>query len=66
MHREIELAKTERRKAELMERTLEDRVREISDLARQMDQLTAAERNAIVKDVVQECTWDGATLRIRL
>ena len=66
MHREIELAKTERRKAELMERTLEDRIREISDLARQMDQLTAAERNAIVKDVVQECTWDGATLRIRL
>ena len=66
MHREIELAKTERRRAELMERSLEERVKEISDLARQMDQLTAAEKNSIVRDVVRECTWDGKTLYLRL
>ena len=56
LKRELELAKTEKRKADLKGKSLEVKAQEIGNLARAFDSLSAADRNSIVREVVQECT----------
>ena len=63
---EIEIAKAEARKNKDVVRTLEDRSAEIARLVSGLDGFSATERNEIVREVVQECTWDGETLFLRL
>ena len=48
------------------EKTLEQKQHEISSFIDDFDRFTAAEKNQIVKDVIKECVWDGATLFISL
>lgn len=66
LKRELELAKTEKRKADLKGKSLEVKAQEIGNLVRAFDSLSAADRNGIVREVVQECTWDGETLFLKL
>jgi hypothetical protein len=66
LKRELELAKAEKRKADLKGRSLDAKAQEIGNLVRAFDSLPAADRNGIVREVVQECTWDGETLFLRL
>ena len=66
LKRELELAKAEKRKADLNGKSLEAKVQEIGNLVRAFDSLSAADRNGIVREVVQECTWDGETLFLKL
>ena len=66
LKRELELAKAEKRKADLKGKSLEAKAQEIGNLVRAFDGLSAADRNGIVREVVQECTWDGETLFLKL
>ena len=66
LKRELELAKVERRRADVQERTLEQKTKEIGNLVRAFDELSSKDRNAVVREVVKECTWDGETLFFKL
>lgn len=66
LKRELELAKRDAKRAAAQEQSLEEKAREIGNLAKQFDSLSDEERNAVVQEVVKECTWDGETLFIRL
>ncbi len=66
INRELELAKMDRNRQQSRKKTMEQRVQEIAKLVRGLDGLSSFERNEIVRDVVQECTWDGDTLNLRL
>ena len=66
LKRELELTKAEKRKADLKGKSLESKAQEIGNLVRAFDSLSAADRNGIVREVVQECTWDGETLFLKL
>ena len=64
--REIEIAKTEARRSASAEKTSAERSQEIARMMKSLSGLSADEKNAIVREVVQECTWDGETLFLRL
>ena len=66
INREIEIAKTEARRSAASARSSADRSEEIGRMMRSLSGLSADEKNAIVREVVQECTWDGQTLFLRL
>ena len=66
LKRKLKLAKAEKRKADLKGKSLEAKAQEIGNLVRAFDSLSAADRNGIVREVVQECTWDGETLFLKL
>lgn len=66
LKRELEMAKRKVRKAAIQERSLDEKAKEIGDLARRFDSLSAADRNAVIKEVAKECSWDGETLFLRL
>ena len=42
------------------------KVSEINRLVSDLDSFSAAEKNAIVKDVIKKCVWDGESLSIML
>ena len=63
---EIEIAKTEARRSASAEKTSAERSQEIARMMKSLSGLSADEKNAIVREVVQECTWDGETLFLRL
>lgn len=63
--RELELLKLNMRRSNNIARTAEGRASEIARLIRGLDGFSDAERNVIVRDAVQECTWDGETLFLR-
>ena len=65
LRREIELARHDMRKSKKNISTAEERAAEISKFICGLDGFSAAEKNTIVKDVVQECAWDGDTLFLR-
>lgn len=66
LKRELELAKTEKRRADMRSQSLEEKTKEIGNLVRAFDTLSAKDRNAVVREVVKECTWDGETLFLKL
>lgn len=66
LRHEYSVSVTERRKIKTAQKTADDKAREISRLLHDFDNFTAAERNAIVRDVVKECIWDGETLSVTL
>lgn len=66
INREIEIAKTEARRSAASARSSVERSEEIGRMMRSLSGLSADEKNAIVREVVQECTWDGQTLFLRL
>lgn len=66
LKRELELAKTEKRRADVRSQSLEEKTKEIGNLVRAFDALSAKDRNAVVREVVKECTWDGETLFLKL
>ena len=66
LKRELELARTKKRKAEMNGRNLQDKAQEIGNLVKAFDSLSAKDRNAVVREVVKECTWDGETLFLSL
>lgn len=64
--REIELAKAKLRQEQKETVSLEKKVSEIIRMMRGLDNFTDVERNEIIREVVQECTWNGETLFLRL
>lgn len=60
--RKIEETKTEARKQQSEKKSTEKSAMEIVHLIRNLDGLSSFEKNKIVREVVQECTWDGNTL----
>ena len=64
--REIEIAKADARKIQKEQKSAEARISEITCLIHGLDTFSAADKNKIVREVVQECTWDGETLFLRL
>lgn len=66
VNRNIEILKAEERKSAKYIKSTAERSEEIAKMMRSLSELSADEKNAIVKEVVQECTWDGKTLFLRL
>ena len=66
VNREIDLAKAEARRTENATKTTEGRAKEIARMMRTLSGLSSEEKNEIVKEVVQECTWNGETLFLKL
>lgn len=66
INRELEIAKAETRRQQGRAQSAEQRTQEIAHLVSNLDGLSSLERNAIAKDIIQECTWDGDTLFLRL
>ena len=66
LQRELEIEKAALRRDEQKKKDLADRAREIGDLMRGFDALSDSERNSVVREVVQECKWDGTSLFLRL
>ena len=66
LSRELEIAKLEKRKSEARALDLGSKASEIGNLVRSFDNLSPKDRNAIVREVVKECTWDGETLFLKL
>lgn len=66
VRREMELVKTNTRRNQNTMKTAEERAAEISRLMHGLEGFTDVERNEIVRNIVQECKWDGKTLFLRL
>ncbi len=66
LKREIELAKSDIRQNKNAVKTVEERAAEIVRLMSGLEGFSAAEKNQIIKEVVQKCTWDGKTLFLKL
>lgn len=66
VNREIEILKTEERRSAASSRSSVERAEEIRRMMHSFSGLSADEKNAIVREVVQECTWDGQTLFLKL
>lgn len=64
--REIEIARADAKKERRVEKTAEAKAAEIARLIQGLDNFSATDRNAIVREVVQECRWDGTELFLRL
>lgn len=62
LKREFEIAKTEEKRERKNKRSAEAKVAEITHLIRGMDGFSATEKNAILKELIKECRWDGETL----
>lgn len=63
---EIERERAEKKRIARSTASASERAENIGIMIRELSGLTADEKNQIVKDVVQECTWDGDTLFLRL
>ena len=64
--RDIELTKAKLRQEQKETVSLEKKVSEIIHMMQGLDNFTDVERNEIIREVVQECTWNGETLFLRL
>lgn len=65
LKREIETAKSAVRRNRTAVRTAEEQAAEIARLVRGLGGFSDVEKNAIVRELVKECTWDGTTLFLR-
>lgn len=66
VNREMDILKAEARRAENDAKTTEGRAQEIAKMMRALSGLSSEEKNGIAKEVIQECTWDGETLFLKL
>lgn len=66
LRREHNLALTAERNRTRQQQDTFSKVSEISRLIGDMDSFSASEKNAIVKDVIKKCVWDGESLSIML
>lgn len=66
INREIEMAKSEARRAENEELSEKQKAEDIRRMMQTFDGVNTEERNRIAKAVIQECTWDGEGLFLRL
>lgn len=66
LRREHNLALAVERKRSLQQQDTLSKVSEINRLVSDLDSFSAAEKNAIVKDVIKKCVWDGESLSIML
>jgi len=64
--RDIELIRANLRQKRKETISLETRVSEIARLIHGLNIFTDKERNEIVREVVQKCTWNGETFFLRL
>lgn len=64
--REIDIIKSNIRKDKNTIKTAEERAAEIARLMHGLDGFSDIEKNEIVREVVQECRWDGNILFLRL
>lgn len=64
--REIDIIKSNIRKDKNTIKTAEERAAEIARLMQGLDGFSDIEKNEIVREVVQECKWDGNILFLRL
>lgn len=65
LKREIETAKSAARRNQNAVKSAEEYAAEIARLIRGLEGFSDVERNAIVRELVKECTWDGTNLFLR-
>lgn len=66
MKREIGIAKAGARKEKKAAQSAEERADAIARLVQGLGGFTDVERNAVVREIMQECRWDGTELFLRL
>lgn len=66
VNREIDVVKANARRDENAEKSIEEKAEEIARMMRNLSQLSAEEKNEIIKNIVKECAWDGESLFLRL
>lgn len=66
LRREHTLALSSNRAAKKAEKSVDAKAADIRDLIRGLDSFSASDRNAILKSIVKELTWDGETLFLKL
>lgn len=66
LRREASMCEVESRKATKKAQDAKDTAKEIAKMIRGLDGFDDKERNAIVREVVRECSWDGERLSITL
>ncbi|MCR4610618.1 MAG: hypothetical protein K5644_01850, partial [Lachnospiraceae bacterium] len=66
IQREINILRSEKRKAKVSKASVLDRAKKIKKLMSNLSELSAEDKNAIAREVLQECTWDGETLHIKM
>ena len=66
LNREYTIAASEERKRSAAQVSTQERAKIISEKMRNFDGFTAAERNAIAREVIKKCVWDGETLYVEL
>lgn len=64
--REIEVTKAAIRHEKNTARDVRERAGQIADLIHGLDGFSASEKNAVVREIVQECRWDGSEFFLRL
>ena len=66
LKREEALALSASKQAAAAALSIEDRARAIGEKMKDFESFTAAEQNAIAREVLKQCTWDGESLFIEL
>lgn len=66
LKRERNLALSENRKHDKLLKSVDEAVLEITRLIQGLDGFNSSERNAIVRGIIKNCTWDGKELSITL
>ena len=64
--RKIAELQAEERSSKESEEDAEEKQSKISKFMEDFERFTADERNAIARDFIKECTWDGKTLFLKL
>lgn len=66
LKREQDIREANKRKSTRDRKTAEQKAEELRKMIQDLSGLTADEKNAVVREVVEEMTWDGETLFLRL
>lgn len=66
LKREQDIQEANKRKSTRDRKTAEQKAEELREMVQDLSGLTADEKNAVVREVVEEMTWDGETLFLRL
>lgn len=66
LKREHHLATAESQRRSLCVKSTKEKAQEIVQFIQHLESFNATERNAIVKDIVEECIWDGKELYVKL
>lgn len=66
LKREQEMQKADKKRTAREKKSVEQKAEELKKMFSDLSGLSADEKNRIVKEVVEEMTWDGETLFLRL